>query len=129
MPKHHSARRRRFFWTILLIALLLSVGWASYTPAIGESSGDLIINEFVAANETDLIDEDGDYSDANAQARWLSLNNEIEQAIIGESARWRETHFEQPLTQEHWFKARDDVLAQLEGNATQLIALAREAGY
>lgn len=72
---------------------------------------------------------DGPLADANSQARWLSLNQEIEQAIVGESARWGDTRFETPLTQEDWFKARDDVLRQMEGNAAKLIALAREAGY
>jgi hypothetical protein len=72
---------------------------------------------------------EGALADANSQARWLSLNAAIEQAIIGESARWGDTRFETPLTQADWFKARDDVLAQMDGNAAQLITLAREAGY
>ncbi len=72
---------------------------------------------------------DGPLSDANSQARWLSLNQAIEPAIIGESARWGDTRFETPLTQEDWIKARDDVLRQMEGNAARLITLAREAGY
>jgi hypothetical protein len=72
---------------------------------------------------------DGALSDANSQARWISINNMIEQAIIGESARWGDTREDTPITQEDWFKARDDVLAQIEGNATKLITLAREAGY
>ncbi len=71
----------------------------------------------------------GPLADANAQARWLSLNQELEQAIIGESARWGDTRFETPLTQADWLKARDDVLAQMEGNAARLIALARGVGY
>lgn len=71
----------------------------------------------------------GELTDARAQARWLSLNHQIEQAMISESARWGDTRFERPLTQEDWFKARDDVLAQMDGNAARLIALARTAGY
>jgi hypothetical protein len=71
----------------------------------------------------------GTLTDARAQARWLSLNAEIEQAIIGEVARWGDARFEPPLTQEDWFKARDDVLAQMSGNSTRLITLARDAGY
>lgn len=71
----------------------------------------------------------GVLTDANSKARWLSLNREIEQAIVGESARWGDTRFETPLTQADWVRARDDVLAQMDGNATQLITLAREAGY
>jgi hypothetical protein len=72
---------------------------------------------------------DGALSKENSQARWMSINNLIEQAIIGESARWGDTRFDPPLTQDDWFKARDDVLAQMEGNSIKLIALAREAGY
>ena len=71
----------------------------------------------------------GPLTDASSQARWLSINQEIEQAIIGESARWGDTRFETPLTQADWFKARDGVLAQMNGNAARLITLAREAGY
>jgi hypothetical protein len=72
---------------------------------------------------------DGALTEANAQARWIHLNNIIEQAIIAESARWGDSRFEPPLTQADWFKARDDVLAQMEGNAARLIELARAAGY
>ena len=71
----------------------------------------------------------GALTDANAQARWRQLNRQIELAIIGESARWGDTRRAQPLTQGDWFKARDDVLAQMTGNAEQLFRLAREAGY
>ncbi|MEW5958344.1 MAG: lamin tail domain-containing protein [Chloroflexota bacterium] len=71
----------------------------------------------------------GPLTDTNAQARWLSLNHELEQAIIGESARWGDARFETPLTQADWVKARNDVLRQIEGNAAQLITLARKAGY
>jgi len=72
---------------------------------------------------------DGPLTNANSQARWQSINQKIERAIIGESARWGDARFETPLTQDDWFKARDDVLAQMDGNAAKLIALSREAGY
>jgi hypothetical protein len=72
---------------------------------------------------------DGALTDANSKARWINLNNVIEQAIIGESARWGDTREDTPITQEDWFKARDDVLVQMEGNAAKLISLARQAGY
>jgi hypothetical protein len=72
---------------------------------------------------------DGALAEANAQARWLSINKTIERAIIGESARWGDTRYDKPLTQADWFEARDDVWAQMAGNAAKLIALAREAGY
>jgi hypothetical protein len=72
---------------------------------------------------------DGALTDANSRARWLEINNRIEQAIIGESARWGDTRFARPLTRTDWLAARDDVLVQMEGNAARLIGLAREAGY
>lgn len=75
------------------------------------------------------LHNDGALTDANSRARWITINNAIQQAIIAESARWGDTREDAPITQEDWFKARDDVLAQIEGNAAKLISLAREAGY
>jgi hypothetical protein len=72
---------------------------------------------------------DGALTDANSKARWINMNNVIQQAIIGESARWGDTREDTPITQEDWFRARDDVLVQMEGNAAKLISLARQAGY
>ncbi len=71
----------------------------------------------------------GMLSDANAQVRWLHLNNTIVQAIVAESARWGDTGQKPTLTENNWLKSRDKVLAQMEGNAAGLIALAREIGY
>ena len=48
---------------------------------------------------------------------------------MAESARWGDVRFEPPLTQADWLKAREEVSAQMEGNAAKLIELAREAGY
>jgi hypothetical protein len=72
---------------------------------------------------------DGALTDANAQARWQRINAPIELAIIGESARWGDALFDPPLTQADWRIARDNVTAQMEGNAARLIRLARAAGY
>ncbi|HEX9922776.1 MAG TPA: CotH kinase family protein, partial [Anaerolineae bacterium] len=71
----------------------------------------------------------GPLTDANSKARWLHINHVIEQAIIGESARWGDARYETPITQADWFNARDNVLAQMEGNADRLIRLARQEGY
>jgi hypothetical protein len=71
----------------------------------------------------------GALTDTNSKARWVNTTQVIEQAIIGESARWGDTREDAPITQEDWFRARDNVLAQMEGNAAKLISLAREAGY
>jgi hypothetical protein len=72
---------------------------------------------------------DGALCDAVAQARWIAINNVVEQAIVGESARWGDTREDTPITQEDWREARDDVLAQMESNAAKLIREARQAGY
>jgi hypothetical protein len=73
---------------------------------------------------------DGPLTDANAQARWLQLANEIERAIVAESARWGDARYiDNPIDQEDWRRARDNVLAQMEGNGAKLIELARQAGY
>ncbi len=71
----------------------------------------------------------GALTDANSQARWKKINDVIDRAIIGESARWGDVRSDRPITRDDWLKARDDVLAQMEGNGARLIALLREAGY
>jgi hypothetical protein len=76
-----------------------------------------------------LLFNNGPLTDANAQARWLRINNSIDRAIVGESARWGDARQEPPLTRDDWLKARDNVLAQMEGNAARLIAQARQLGY
>lgn len=69
---------------------------------------------------------DGALTDANSKARWLRLNQTIEQAIVGEIARWGDTRQEPPLSYEQWLEAVDKVVNQMEGNGDLLIALARE---
>lgn len=75
------------------------------------------------------VSDQGALSDAQAQARWLALNRQIELAIIAESARWGDARYDDPLTLEDWRRARDNVLAQMEGNGQKLLALARQAGF
>jgi len=72
---------------------------------------------------------DGALTDARAQARWQRLNQIINRAIVGETARWGDAQEEQPLTREDWLEAVDDILQRMEGNGARLIAQAREAGY
>jgi hypothetical protein len=72
---------------------------------------------------------DGALTDTNARNRWLQLSGHLEQAILAELARWGDTNRETSLTQDDWFQANDEILAQIDGNAARLIALAREAGY
>ncbi len=76
-----------------------------------------------------LLTNNGPLTDANAQARWLKINNFIDRAIVGESARWGDARQEPPITHADWLQARDAVLAQMEGNGDRLIVQARELGY
>ena len=71
----------------------------------------------------------GALTDERAQSRWNEINNQLDPAIVAESARWGDVWFDAPITREDWLKARDNVLAQMEGNAARLVGLAREAGY
>ena len=65
----------RMFWTIIVLVSL----WASVqeigltTPS--PHNDDLIINEFMAANRSGLLDEDGDYAD------WIEIHNPNAQAV------------------------------------------------
>jgi hypothetical protein len=73
---------------------------------------------------------DGVLTDANSQARWLEINRPIERAIVGESARWGDVRYpDNPIDQDDWRRARDNVLAQMEGNGARFISLLREASY
>jgi hypothetical protein len=71
----------------------------------------------------------GPLTETEAKARWRTLNEAIGPAIVGESARWGDARYEPPITYDDWLKARQEVLAQMEGNPARLISLAREAGY
>ena len=71
---------------------------------------------------------DGALTDENAQARWLRINDEVDQAIVAESAVG-DVRLEDPVTLADWQKARDDVLSQMDGNGARFITLLREAGY
>lgn len=71
----------------------------------------------------------GPLTDANARARWERINQIIDPAIVAESARWGDARYEPPISRDDWLKAREYVLAQMDGNAARLIALARQAGY
>lgn len=75
------------------------------------------------------LNHGGALTDNNARQRWLDLAQLVEPAIPAESARWGDVRYERPVTLEDWRIARDNVLAQMEGNGDKLIALARDAGY
>ncbi len=75
------------------------------------------------------LHHDGSLTDAAAAARWNALADAVEPAIVAESARWGDVRYDEPVTPDDWLRARDNVLAQMEGNAAKLIDLARAAGY
>jgi hypothetical protein len=75
------------------------------------------------------ISPGGALSDESARARWLEITGELEEAMIAESARWGDTWFDPPITQADWHEGRGAVLAQMNGNAARLLALARAQGY
>jgi hypothetical protein len=72
---------------------------------------------------------DGALTDANSQARWIEINEPINLAIIGESARWGDVRYEPPITRNDWLRAYENVLTQMDGNVEKWVALTREAGY
>jgi hypothetical protein len=57
-----------FFWSVILIFLVLSAGQIS-SAAANRKTSSLLINEFMADNESGLADEDGEYSD------WIEIYN------------------------------------------------------
>ncbi|MEZ4767563.1 MAG: lamin tail domain-containing protein [Caldilineales bacterium] len=71
----------------------------------------------------------GVLSDAQAEARWMEITGEVEEAIPAESARWGDALFDTPVTVDDWRQARDWVADQMQGNADKLIEQARAQGY
>ena len=68
-------------------------------------------------------------SDGEAQARWLNILAPLETPIVAESARWGDSRYDAPITQDDWRRGRDAVMAQMEGNAARLVQQLQEAGY
>jgi hypothetical protein len=77
---HHVSNKvfhrlsKQFFWLVIGLLLLLS-GGQIFIKVIEPGPGDLIISEFVAVNQTGLVDEDGDVSD------WIEIYNRSNQAV------------------------------------------------
>ncbi len=71
----------------------------------------------------------GALTGAQAQARWLKLNRQIEAAIRGEIARWGDSRQEPPLNHRDWQQAVEAVRHQMAGNGQELIREARALGY
>ncbi|MBN1674697.1 MAG: lamin tail domain-containing protein [Kiritimatiellae bacterium] len=82
------------------------------------------------------LNNDGRLTDASSQARWTALCDFVEDAWVPETARWGEmmigrTNAATPYTvtvytrHDHWYNARDEVLAMMSGNGDRLINLCR----
>ena len=72
---------------------------------------------------------DGVLTDVNAQARWQGLNDTVEQASVAASARWKTTDDRTSMLQNDGLTPVDEMPTQMMGNASRLVAQAREAGY
>ncbi|NNC42248.1 MAG: hypothetical protein HKO03_03270 [Acidimicrobiia bacterium] len=72
----------------------------------------------------------GPLTDANALARFTALNNFIDQAIVGESARWGDALGGSPRTRNGEWLSEVGVLGGiLNGNSAQLISALRAQGF
>jgi hypothetical protein len=71
----------------------------------------------------------GALSDEASIARWQSLQETIESAIVAESARWGDVRYIEPITLEDWQRANQAVLRQMEGHTEEFLSLARQSGY
>ena len=71
------------------------------------------------------LHHDGSLTDANAAARWTALADVVGPTIVAESARWGDVRYDEPITPDDWRRANANVLAQMVGNAANLLTLAR----
>jgi hypothetical protein len=65
---------KQLFWLAVGLWLLLAAGRA-WSARSSQPASPLVITEFVAANATGLVDEDGDYSD------WIEIYNQSNTAL------------------------------------------------
>jgi hypothetical protein len=72
---------------------------------------------------------DGALTDENAQQRWLQITQLIDQAIVGEAARWGDTVITPAVSREDWLQGKEFVLTQMKNNSAKLISQARKLGY
>lgn len=84
---------------------------------------------------------DGEFTDSKNTDRWLALAAYIENAVVGESARWGDqgvssrntpniSGYTPPLNRnDHWYNARDQVSGILQGNTAEMINDLRVRGY
>ena len=72
----------------------------------------------------------GVLTDANAEARFTTTTDYIENAVIAESARWGDTVVSSPFTRDdHWQPEVTAILGYMDGRAAQMIAALRGQEY
>ena len=73
----------------------------------------------------------GPLSDTASRARWASINNYIETAVIAETARWGDglDDGQTRTKNDHWTPEVDRLDALMNGNAARFIAALRTEGY
>ena len=73
---------------------------------------------------------DGVLTEENSRERWLALNDGLEQAILGESARWGDAITSSPRQRTHWQREVDRVAERsLDNNVEQFLDALRDEGY
>ncbi|HEX3357532.1 MAG TPA: CotH kinase family protein, partial [Tepidisphaeraceae bacterium] len=79
------------------------------------------------------LENDGALTDANALARWDTLNNFIKDAVVDESARWGDslasTGRPTRTRDGDWTSSVQAIRNDIQGNAEQLIDAMRAAGF
>ncbi len=78
-----------------------------------------------------LCFNDGAMTDANSRERWNALNNEIENAVVAESARWGDSleDGETRTRDEHWRAEVNRLDGLMNGNVQRLMNALRNEGY
>lgn len=72
--RRRNQQHKLTFWFSIGLMLLLSGGWILWTTSANVGSP-LVINEFLAGNDSSAVDEDGDYSD------WIEVYNRSDQPV------------------------------------------------
>ena len=79
----------------------------------------------------DICFNDGAVTDQNSRERWATLNNQIENAVVAESARWGDSlnDGETRNRDQHWRNEVNRVDGLMDGNVDRLITALRREGY
>jgi hypothetical protein len=72
---------------------------------------------------------DGALADSNAKSRWAAITPQIDRAFSAEAARWGDAAGIPPFAATDWPLSHEKELVKMEGQAADLVTLAREAGF